>query len=63
MAFEEGLLWLFVIFTGIAVDGGLYDKWFTLRDWFNPSSESGLPLNTEPVWVPTLGGDSGCRSR
>jgi len=46
---SEILLWLFVIFSGIAVGGGLYEMRITVPQWFSRSPESGIRVNGEAM--------------
>ncbi len=43
----ELLLWLFVIFSGIAVGAGFYEMRITVPQWFSGSSGAGLRVNSE----------------
>ena len=47
--FEQTLLWLFVIFSGIAVGAGLYEVRITVPQWFPRSSESGVRVNRDAM--------------
>jgi hypothetical protein len=46
---ETILLWLFVVFSGIAVGAGLYEMRITVPQWFSRSSESGIRVNSEAM--------------
>lgn len=46
---SEILLWLFVLFSGIAVGAGLYEMRITVPQWFSRSSESGIRVNSEAM--------------
>ena len=45
--FETILLWLFVIFSGIAVGAGLYEMRIVVPQWFSRTQESRIQINTE----------------
>ncbi|MER3424164.1 MAG: hypothetical protein C4293_14030 [Nitrospiraceae bacterium] len=47
--FEELLLWLFVVFSGIAVGAGFYEMRITVPQWFSRSSESSIQVNSEAM--------------
>ncbi|HEU5261994.1 MAG TPA: hypothetical protein VFU41_11300 [Gemmatimonadales bacterium] len=47
--FQEVLLWLFVVFSGIAVGAGLYEMRITVPLWFSRSAESGIQVNSEAM--------------
>jgi hypothetical protein len=47
--FEQILLWLFVVFSGIAVGAGLYEMRITVPQWFSRSPESRIRVNSEAM--------------
>lgn len=43
------LLWLFVVFSGIAVGAGLYELRINVPRWFAPAAGSAVHINVEPI--------------
>jgi hypothetical protein len=46
---SEILLWLFVLFSGIAFGAGLYEMRITVPQWFSHPSESDIRVNSEAM--------------
>jgi hypothetical protein len=43
------LLWLFVVFSGVAVGAGLYEMRIVVPQWFGRSSASGTRINSDAM--------------
>jgi len=45
----DALLWLFVIFSGIAVGAGLYETRINVPRWFAPAAGSAMRVNVDAI--------------
>ena len=45
----DALLWLFVIFSGIAVGAGLYEARINVPRWFAPAAGSAMDINVDAI--------------